>query len=440
MKNLRQSFFQFIENKDKFYTVADSAVLSIGRLVAGSALAHLAGAEAFAQYLLFITVSVILLNLPTTMHIMPMVNMGTGMKPQARSAMLQWSHNRLIPAFYLGLGLFVLCFPVALILDINAWIYAGFACATLVNLELQYQRACLQTIFRTRTALIADCTAFFTTATIIFSAWAIFNSPVIGFWWGSAAGSTLAILIMRREHEKCAFSSGKVDVEVPSIEIREKAQRDGRAMLGGSIAYSACSRIQPFVLAGVGGTMVVAAFGTSWTLIGPVRMLSAALNGMLRPRLAIHFNRNDSNNFQRVLLIVYLFLAIVGLSGIAVSFVIGPSIVAFVFGESLRHAGLLLPIAITYGTLDAITTSQTIAMQIKLKNGSAQASRLRAGVAVVSVLLMLPACFFFGAWGAFGALLTAELVFSVGAARAIRNVDRRDAEEWMLSPDCQEQT
>ena len=71
-------------NKDKFFGIADSMVISIARLAAGVALARLAGAEGFAQYLLFSMAAVILLNIPVTAVIIPMINLATGMDPPHR--------------------------------------------------------------------------------------------------------------------------------------------------------------------------------------------------------------------------------------------------------------------------------------------------------------------------------------------------------------------
>jgi O-antigen/teichoic acid export membrane protein len=415
----------FFKNRDKFFTLADSGVVSIGRLLVSIALARLATTQGFADYILLLSVNVILLSLPATTIITPMVNLATGRRSGDRAAVFRWSHKRLRTVYSLFPILALVGLPIVLYADMSIWVYAGFAFATTAGLELQFQRACLQAVFRTQWALIADCIYLFVTILGIAVAFSTGSSPVGGFWWGSAIGGALGASAMWFARMRNSNPENSPRNDHPEKAIMERARQDGRDMLTGSIANSACSRLQPFVLSLVAGASAVASFGAAWTLVGPLRMLSAALNGMLRPRLAIHLANNDPKAFNRLQYAVYAALGAAGLAGVGIMIVIGPAIAAFLFGESLRAVGYVLPVALAYGTLDAITTSQMIVMQVKLGRGARTASRLRIQAAVVSLVLIVPACMYFGAWGAFLALIVAEGIYALQASRKLASTQSK---------------
>jgi O-antigen/teichoic acid export membrane protein len=407
---------KLLQNKDKFFAIADSAVISLGRFAAGIALARLAGAEAFAQYLLYATGGMIFMSLPTTLYITPMVNLAAGLDTPRRQGIFAWSQKGLNKAFLFGLGLSVICIPFVLYYKIDTLTYCGFTAATLALLQLQYARSCLQSLFKMKTAFIVDSMSTLLVIIIVAITYFSGGATITGFWWGTAVASSLAAPMMLRATRK-----GRAGEVVPQSDekILMEAKRSGKAMLVGSLANTGCSRIQPFVLGGIGGTLAVANFGVSWSLIGPIRMLATALNGMLRPRLAMHKSLGDTNAFNRSLYLTYTVFSIVGLTGVLVGLFIGPDLIAFLFGEDFRKAGWLLPLAIAYGALDSLTTSQMVALQTKSADGAIIASKFRVIAAVISISLLVPGCIYAGAWGAYGALLVAEMFYAMMATLSL---------------------
>jgi O-antigen/teichoic acid export membrane protein len=412
----------FFKNTDKFHGIADSMVISLGRLAAGVALARLAGAEAFAHYILFSMAAVILLNIPGAAIITPMVNLATGMDPAQRRSMIAWTRRRMLPLYKVTAGLAVAAVPLFLYLDFDTIVYAGFGAAVLSLLELQCARACLQALFKMKVALLADTLATLATAGAVTIAYLMGWSAVAGFWWGTALASLSAAWLMRR-----AVQGPRPADNLPRASVMQEARRSGKAMLAGSLANSACSRIHPFVLGSMASTLALANFGVSWSFIGPMRMLSTALNGILRPRLAIHQAKNDPGAVRKTFWLTAGAFASIGMTGIILSLVLGPWIVHLVFGEAFSMASRLLPLAIAYGTLDALTTSQMVALQTTRQDGAAIASKLRIKAAMISVVLLLPLSYLHGATGAYGALLVAECFYGFRAGIHLgKRARRRD--------------
>ncbi len=141
----------------------------------------------------------------------------------------------------------------------------------------------------------------------------------------------------------------------------------GRSILIGSLSNSACSKVAPFVLENIGGLIAVASFGATWTLLGPLRMISGAINGILRPRLALYINSGNIEGFNGLLQLALISIVIVGSFGTLATAFIGPFLIEVLFDPSLRNAGFLLPLGMAYSTLDVVTTTQMIALQTKVK-------------------------------------------------------------------------
>lgn len=406
----------YLKDTDKFYSIADSAVVSLGRLAAGIALARLAGAQAYGQYVMYIMAAMIILSIPTTLYITPMINLASGMRLSQKLGMLRWSRRRMQRPVLLFLAVSALGIPLGFFLNFSTTSYLGFIVATISLLDLQHARASLQSSFMMKFALVWDLVATAIVIVSVATAYYVFSSPIAGFWWGTAIASTISAHFMRASLYRGIDSSSNV----PEEDLQMEARVSGKAMIPGSLANTACSRIHPFVLGGIGGSLVVAEFGASWTLIGPIRMLATAINGMLRPRLA-NFHKNANSSARNITFIISIAVfALVGLAGIAVGMLAGPAIVAFLFGDEFRSAGWLLPIAIAYGALDSITTAQMIALQATCRNGPAIASKFRIIAATISVGLLVPGCLQAGAYGAYGALIIAEIVYFAMAQLVIQ--------------------
>ncbi len=399
---------------DKFFSLIDSAIISLCRLGAGMSLARLAGAEGFAQYMLLMMAGIIFINLPVTFFISPMVNLASGRNPEEKNAILLWTHSRLKTVWYLGLVLVLIGLPIALSFGFSLGLYLGFVCATLVGFQLMYHRSCLQAGFNMKHALKADALGVVVLVLFVLIGH-LLNDVLLGFWWGSAIASTLSLLLMKKQTGLWENESGKVATSLPADEIRMMAQSSGKAMLLGAVANSVCSRIQPFILGSVGGLLVVAQFGVAWTLIGPLRMFSAGLSSILRPRLAMHMNLNRKVQFKKSLNLG-IFLALSGgVCCLAVVAIWGQPLVGVLFNSILVGSNMILILAMLYGTLDVITTLQMVALQTADKQGAGIASKLRVVSAVISITLIFPACMTFGEIGAFASLLVAESVYAIGA-------------------------
>lgn len=410
---LRERF----KNKDKFYSISDSAVVSLGRFATGIALAKLAGAEAFAQYLLLLTAGFFILSIPTTLCITPMINLSSGLEADKKFGIFKWTHQNLKKFMRGGIILSLAAYPLIRYFEVDPLIYFGFVSSLFAWLELNYRRACLQTLFKMKGAAIFDLIGLILTAACVAWAFYFYNAPVAGFWWGSALASLFAAvgmaIIVKRAKQTLSL------VELPHHGIRKEAFSTGSAMLTGSIANSFCARLAPFVLGSLGGLMTVANFGASWTLVGPLRMVSGALSGLLRPRLAMHQNTGNRKRFDHAMKQAFLLVGAVGGTGILISALLGPSIVALFFDESLRSAGWILPLAMTYATIEVVTSIQVIALQTTFKDGAVIATKLRILAAAVSLSLIYPACLWFGAWGAYAAIFLAEMSYFVLALIAL---------------------
>mgnify|MGYP006086425699 CR=1 FL=1 len=414
---IRDRLGSVVGNTDKFYSMADSGILSLGRLAVGVVLARVAGAEAFGEFVLLTTIGVIIMSLVTAKYFTPMIVLTSGALDVGKGRVIGWFKARLLRVHLVGIVLGVTGLTVVNFFDFDLWIYLAFIASTLSGLELCFYRSRMQSEFRMRRGLNADILGLLSMGGVMYLMWFHFDRPALGFWIGSSIGSGCAIFLMRRclpENRDANIGS----IELEKTELMETT-RMGNSMFVGSMANSICSRVQPFVLASVGGTIAVATFGVAWSFLGPIRMLTASLTGVLRPRLAKFRQKEDWVAFNRYSRLSCRTLGVVGAVGVVIAAVLGPNIAVFVFGEPMRSAGYLLPIAFAYATLDAVTTVQMISIQAKGASGAAWATKQRIHVAVLSLVLIGPSCYYFEGWGAFGALLVSESVYLLKARRML---------------------
>jgi O-antigen/teichoic acid export membrane protein len=399
-----------LSGKDKFFALADSGLVSVGRFSLSVAVARLCQPAEFAQFVVMVSIQFIFLTILGSSHITPMVNLTPGLPSENRLSVYQWAHRRLMRVEVIVAGLlFVAAWPI-IGKGLDAWLYGGFALTTILSIECHYHRACIQASFKTHWALLSDGLSLALTCASVAAAAYLGLSPILAFWWGSALGGFSAALLMMK-----VWNRGKASATPPE-DLRLKAKSDGRAMVHGSVANSICSRIQPTGLSTFGGPLAVADFGVAWTLIGPMRMMSAALNGMFRPRLALLQNNQENSAYSGLLFLVLTALALAGIAGLAAFMVVGEAVAGLIFGPSFADAGRLLPLAVAYGALDAMTTTLMIALQIRHPEGARLASRLRIQAAILSCVLLVPGCLYLGAAGALGSLLAAELLYAVSAS------------------------
>ncbi|NEQ67320.1 MAG: hypothetical protein F6K21_17785 [Symploca sp. SIO2D2] len=405
LKNLLKS--------DKVHSLADSALNSIFRMASGIVLARLAGAETFASYLLFVTAQMTVMSLVSTLTDTPLLNVASGQKPTERDALIQWNAKRSfrirmkIAGFAIGLT------PLIHLLQLDMYLYAGFAASTIAAISAQFQRARLQALFQMKRALFADATAIAVVCLCTILGWAYLKDASLGYWWGCSLGFFAAAQIM-------GFRSLSHNTSNPSSELTESITRNGYVMLKGSLANAACSRLHPYLIQIVSSSLAVASYGAAWTVLGPIRLATVALTNLLRPRLAAFRGRGDHQAFALLLRQSRFLILSVGLCLGLFFVLLGESIISFVFGSQIQASSLLLTFAIAYATLDAYTTTQMIQLQIQNKEGSRLTTRYRILAAVASVSLVIPCLFFFGLSGAFASLLIAEAAYATFAQNALR--------------------
>ena len=202
-------------------------------------------------------------------------------------------------------------------------------------------------------------------------------------------------------------------LDASSQKLVQTARQQGRAMLRGSLANSACSRLHPYLLGAITNPDMLAFYGVLWTLIGPVRLLSMALTNLLRPRLSLFFNQERPADFERIYRSALALLCAAGLVASGAGVWLGPWGIELLFGTTLAPASQWLSLALIYATLDAVTTCQMIAVQIKREDGAALTARLRIHAAILSLALVIPATVCLGLTGTIGSLLIAEAYYAI---------------------------
>ncbi len=417
LSSITDTGIRFLGNTDKLYSVLDSSIISVSRFAGGIVLTKLSGPEALAQYILLTAIMTFAQSIPSALRLTPMINLATGKTNMERERIFRWTHRQVRQSIIAGILIGALCYPFSVYCGLNPALYFSFVAATLLGLELQFQRAYSQARFKMKRTLVADLAGVALHAATTGIVWALLNSPMIGFWLGLSLSSLLSILIISQgNNPKLARHQSTSNLKKLNQAI-EHARSSGKAMLIGSLANSTCSRLAPFILQTVGGLLAVANFGAAWTILGPMRMISGAINGTLRPRLALYSNSGDQEAFNRVLSLTILGTLVIGAIGTVTSFFTGPFLIRTLFDPSLEQASMLLPLAVIYATLDVTTTTQMIALQTNREDGAKLAAKLRIYSATISLTLIYPAIHWMGAIGAFLALLTAELAYLVGAYR-----------------------
>ncbi len=396
----------FLANRDKFYGLADSALLSLFRFACGIAMARIAGAEGFATYILLISAAVIFQMLPTTLFLTPLLNLGNSGNHDSYTTLHRWAKRGILKssALFIGLGtaLLLLTSPS----DIPLITGLSFLVAAATLLLQNFFRSRLQLQFKQKHALRADCITVASHITISAGLWHSGYDTQGAFWIGASASGFIGSALMR-------FYLGHTPRQnVPDAPLQDIAAQSGRVMLVGSIANTACSRLQPFAIGLIVSTTAIAQYGVAWTLIGPIRMLSMALTSLLRPRLSLFCRTNDTAAFKRTYHLALSLILATGSCGIIGSLFVGEWAIHTLFGPELTSATRLLPLAILYATIDAFTTSQMVARQIKDTNGPALTSKLRVHAAAISLILLLPMTYAFELQGTLGSLIIAELYYA----------------------------
>lgn len=403
---------RIFQNRDKFYGLTDNACLSLFRFGSGLAIARLAGAEVFAAYILLVTTSVIFQILPSTSYLIPLLNRGTGAAPQEYAALCRWAQGGVERAtlVFLLLGSLALISLPNLPFDL----LTGFAflAAAACQLWQHSKRTRLQMEFKQAHALFANLLASSLHLGLSTWLWHLGLSLHTAFWCGAAAGAILGGRLMMRPLRQLESNDA-----TESQALVLSAQTKGRAMLRGSIANTACSRLQPYMLAWIANPQTLAFYGVLWTLIGPIRLLSMALTNLLRPRLALYHNQERTAEFTHSYRLTLCLVATGGSVATLGALFLGDWAISLLFGTELSAAGDWLSLALIYATLDATTTCQMVALQIRREDGALLTSKLRIHAAIISLILVVPATLTIGLSGTLSSLLLAELYYAIACTR-----------------------
>ena len=401
----------FFAHRDKFYGFADSGLISLFRFACGVAMARIAGAEGFATYVLLMSTAVIFQMLPTTLYVAPLLNLGNRGKQDSYITLHKWANRGVVRASLLFIGLGTAGLLVLPQAELPLTTGLSFLAAASAVLLQQLFRARLQLQFKQRQALIADGATIIIHIGSSVILWQSGLSAQPAFWIGACISALLGSALMRQ-----ALGPTPTTHECDHT-LQKTAASTGRVMLIGSLAYTACSRLQPFVIGLIASTAVIAQYGVAWTLIGPIRLLSMALTSLLRPRLSLYSQEEHRHAFRSVYQRAQALILIVGSAGIVASFIFGEWGVITLFGSELSSASKLLPLALLYATLDGVATTQMVACQIGDEDGPALTSKLRVHAAIISLLLLVPMTYLFSAHGTISSLIIAELYFAWGISR-----------------------
>jgi len=399
---------------DKLSSLANTAILSIFRLVAGVAIARMAGVESFAAYVLLVTAQITIASLVATCCDTPMLSIASGLNRKQRDSLIQATKRR--SRYYrlsiLGAGL--LFYPIIRVYYSDTAVYFGFLLSTVAVVSAQFQRARLQALFKMNLAIVADTIAVLLIALSTYLAWRLYNDASLGFWCGSLVGFSISAHVMSRK-------APIKEPVAPNPELAARTARNGRAMLSGTLANALCSRLHPYLIQLSTSAAAVASYGAAWTFLGPIRMAIVALTNILRPRLASFHGKGQVNEFSSLLLRARILITALGSVLLCFFLAFGSESVILLFGNELQVPTGILCLAALYATLDALTTTQMIQLQIEKRNGSKLASKYRITAALISILLALPLLYFMGLAGAFASLLVSEACYALLAWSALRS-------------------
>jgi O-antigen/teichoic acid export membrane protein len=399
---------------DKYDALAANATRSLGRLLTSICVARLAGADAFATYVLLLTAEIVWTTVANSWFVAPMTTVAPGLDGDERRRVTSHALRRHGAACSLA-GLMVLAAtPLAGAFGLAPSLLAAFAVSTSSVSLAHGVRAARQSEFRSASALRADVAAAVLPVACTLIAGATGIDVVSAVFVGSAAGALLGVLVMGRRDDLRR-------VGPPSPRNLQWFRDLGAPMLGGSVANQVGGRAQPFVLNAAASALEVAHFGAAATCTGPLRMAACALGGVVRPRLALHLGRNDPAAARRTLLLGVGLLAALSLGAALVLVVAGRPLAIAVFGDEFVKLDLVLPFAVLFAAIEAVVGLLVVALQTTDVDGARVATRLRYAAAALGLVLIWPACALFGARGAYAALSVAEAVYAVLAVRHLSN-------------------
>ena len=401
-----------IARSDKYLSVAAAGARSVARLAVGVALVRIAGAEALGQYALLVAAEVVLQTAAACLATAPLQTLG----PRSRSDLLGYAAARLalvlLPAALLGAALV----PAAERWGIPPLAAVGFGLSALLGSWAQLHQGWQRTRFRSGSVLTCELAVG---AASLLALAAPIGDPLTRLGWTLAAAHAASGAWLRRR-------AGPQRPRLAPAERREFREL-GWAMFLGSLAYSATARVHPFLLGELAGLEAVALCAAALGLSGPLRMAGGAIDGVLRPRLALLAGGDRARRRRRVFAAAQGLKLAAACAALAGALLAGEPLARALYGDALPGLGMLLPLALGYAALETLGSGVVVALQTgRGAAGARWATRARVGAGAL-LLALLPAACREGAGAALASLLGCELVFLGAAALGLTRLSNRAA-------------
>ncbi|MCC6784121.1 MAG: hypothetical protein IT457_14860 [Planctomycetes bacterium] len=402
---------------DAWHGFVRVGVNAAARVGLGVGIARSASTESFAIWVALGTVEVLAATVLSSGWLTALASIAPRLSRAEGDALLAAGARRGLLWSALTTALLMALAPVAAILGVDPLVALASAASTGAWLSSTVCATLLVASFRSATAAQAQALAYLPAFLALGICAAQGSDPLLAVFLASAGGQLGAALWMDR-------ALPAVPRDAVSAERLHEVAVAGRVALFGSLANSVCTRVQPFVLAALGGPLAVGLYGAANTLAGPLRVFAGAVGDVLRPRLAKHQGpHGDAATARRLLALAALSIAGGGAVLLGACTWYGDAIGTAIFGERFRGLGRVLPAAASFVLLAALVHVLVVALQTRSLAGTRLATTARTWAAAVALLLVGPACAVDGARGAFWSMAAGEAVFLVPVLRALARLD-----------------
>lgn len=394
--------------RDKLFASSATALRSLGRLALSVGVARALGAESFATYALLLVVETIALTLASCRSQAPLATLAPQLDAPGQRALLALAWRRQVEDLRLG-GALALCLAPVAARWLPLPLLLGFGLQTALACLARTHQGWRLATFSAHRVLLAEACALGAPLALCAAALAGADLGLDALYASLALGQGLALAALWESPAGAGSPPAALEAEVQAL---------SGAMLKGSLAYSLSSRLQPFALGASGGAAAVAPFAAALTLAGPLRVLSAAVDTVLRPRLA---QAQGDAPQQRALLGRALGVQLgAGLAGLLVVSLCGQPLLDLAYGGVIPRLAAASLAALVYVSLESLGSTLTVAAQVQGGAcGAAAATRLRIAASLASLIAVWPACAWGGVAGAFAQLCGVELCFSLGLGRLL---------------------
>ncbi|MCR9247385.1 MAG: hypothetical protein NXI31_20335 [bacterium] len=387
---------------DAHAAVLDSGVRSLGRLLLGVVAARCAGADGYAVFVMLVAIEVVSTSFANALFAMPLLTIAPGLEEGERAAASQWTQRRVVRAGTLvALGGVAIAFPVTGFLDIGALTVVAFGCAVGASIVADGMRAVRQAYFEAQRTVFADGVAALVPLLTVLWLAPVGDAAITWLFFGVSAGQAAAAMRMHRAST----------TNVPARSTRDALRELARPFAAGSAITSVTSRTQPLILGLVASTAEIALFGAAVALVGPMRLVTGALSGVLRPRLSRAVGRGGLGDPATTLgrgIALQLGFGCCVLVAVTVA---GEQLSEFVFGAGFAGVGGALPLAALFAVLEGLGAIGTVAVQTMVPGGASRATFARFMAGSCGLLGMWLVAGRAGAVGALAVMVAVELLF-----------------------------